>query len=157
MKKNIVFFAALVLVACFMSALIVGCNVNDAPDATTGATQGISTSAPTATTGADIATTPTDATDDGSIEIILPNENDGEEVEDEYGPMANGGQSDPFTGNTGSDNTGAGTDATTPVDSVTEPTQGNTGNGTAGGDTGNTDDDGETPDLVIDFEDIYGS
>ena len=154
------FLVVLALIGCFMAAMIVGCKDNTAPNTTTGATQGISTSDPTATTGADIATTPTDATDDGSIEIILPNENDGEEGEDEYGPMANGGQSDPFTGNTGSDNTGAGTDATSPGDSnsdVTEPTQGNTGNGTAGGDSGNTDDDGETPDLVIDFEDIYGS
>ena len=161
--KKLAIILALVVLACAMSALVAGCNVNVNINPTTqpGTTGSQQPSDPTSATSDGIVTTvpSEDENDTGAIEIIIPNEDDGEEGEDEYGPMANGSESDPVTGNTGNGDSGESTGALTPdgnegntsdSNQENQENQGNTGSGTAGSGDGD-------PDLIIDFDDIFGS
>lgn len=170
--QKISYFVILVLVVCLLSAVIIGCNNQEKPD-TTGSNNGsgpAQITRPGETEG--IVISPTDDPENpGAIEIVLPNQDDGEEgdsnVGGNTGSQGGGDASEPTQGSSDpTEATQGGTEVTEPsqggddntepsqsTDPATEPTQGN--DGTDDGSTSATDPDNEEPDLVVDFDDIF--
>ena len=160
MSKKCGFFVVLILVASLLCAMIVGCDRQD-PSNTTDPSQGSEHAKPTPPGNTEgVVISPTDDEENpGSIEIVLPNEDDGEEGDTSAGGNGNSGNqqnsdpSQPTQPSQGAEDPSQPTQPSQGNDDPTQPTQGNDG-ADDGGDN-STDSEYEDPDLVIDFDDLY--